>query len=100
MQLGSNSGRHSVDGCIVSGGAAGHAARLLHAEPELNALQPASVPTLGPLRAGFWWRGGRMSVCACKLLTTMREFRVVSGDPKKSVHPVVNCTCCMRPSGT
>jgi hypothetical protein len=30
-----------------------HAARLLHAESEFNALQPASMPILAPLRQDF-----------------------------------------------
>ena len=60
--LGDNPGRHPLDRCIVSVGAACHAARLLYAEPELTELQPASVPLLAPLRAGFWWRGAIVNI--------------------------------------
>src|SRR5258708_31145199 len=56
--MGSQCRRCPMDRCIVPPGAGGHASRLLIAQPELDPLQPASLPMLETLRAGFWRRGG------------------------------------------
>src|SRR6266849_1444351 len=62
-EMGSQCRRCPMDRCIVPAGAGSHASRLLPAQPELDPLQPPSLPILATLRAGFWRRGG-----------TVREF--------------------------
>src|SRR5882724_10677151 len=59
--LGSQCRRCPMDRCIVPAGAGGHASRLLHAQPQLDPLQPASLPVLATLRAGFWRHSGTLN---------------------------------------
>src|SRR6266704_3744132 len=53
-----------MDRCLVPAGAGGHASRLLHAQPELDPLQPASLPILATPRAGFWRCRGTVRACS------------------------------------
>src|SRR5215470_10972882 len=60
-EMGSQCRRCPMDRCLVLAGAGGHASRLLHAQPELDLLQPASLPVLATVRAGFWRSGGNLN---------------------------------------
>src|SRR5207249_2720037 len=91
----------------------GHASRLVHAQPQLDPLQPASLPMLATLRAGFWRRGGTLSCwlrvvnrCGftfiraperCSFPHWLIAVQLTSGwpsetlgDPNISAHPPVN----------
>src|SRR5260370_40653983 len=57
-----------MDRRIVPAGAGGYASRLLHAKPDLDPLQPASLPILATLRTGCWRHGGTLS-CGSEALT-------------------------------
>src|SRR5713226_3014463 len=87
-EMGSQCRRCSVDRCIVPAGAGGHASRLLPAQPELDPLQPASLPMLETLRAGFWRCGGTLS---CWLRGVNRGgFTFIRAPERFSFHPAVN----------
>src|SRR6266851_1293066 len=86
--MGSQCRRCPMDRCIVPPGAGGHASRLLIAQPELDPLQPASLPMLETLRAGFWRRGGTLS---CWLRGVNRGgFTFIRAPERFSFHPAVN----------
>src|SRR6266571_5674441 len=74
-EMGSQCRRCPMDRCIVPVGAGGHASRLLHAQPELDPLQPASLPMLETLRAGFWRSRGTVRAFS-KLLTAPTRFHL------------------------
>src|SRR5713101_3003908 len=87
-EMGSQCRRCSVDRCIVPAGAGGHASRLLPAQPELDPLQPASLPMLETLRAGFWRCGGTLS---CWLRGVNRGgFTFIRAPERYSLPPPVN----------
>src|SRR5882724_13173186 len=86
--LGSQCRRCPMDRCIVPAGAGGHASRLLHPQPELDPLQPASLPMLATLRAGFWRRGGTLS-CGLRGVNRLRIY-VHSGTRTVLFPPIVN----------
>src|SRR5712664_2211843 len=76
-----------MDRRIVPAGAGGHASRLLHAQPELAPLQPASLPILATLRAGFWRCRGTVRAFS-KLLTA--PTRIHLGARMMLFPPAVN----------
>src|SRR5215510_2402490 len=87
-EMGSQCRRCPMDRCLVLAGAGGHASRLLHAQPELDPLQPASLPMLATLRAGFWRSGGTLSywlrgVNCC-------GFAFIRAPERCSLPPIVN----------
>src|SRR6266852_3870452 len=86
--MGSQCRRCPMDRCIVPAGAGGHASRLLHAQPQLDPLQPASLLMLATLRAGFWRRGGTLS---CWLRVVNRcGFTFIRAPERYSFPPAVN----------
>src|SRR2546430_1280330 len=86
--MGSQCRRCPLDRCTVPAGAGGHASRLLHAQPQLDPLQPASLPMLATLRAGFWRHGGTLS---CWLRVVNRfGFTFIRAPERFSFSPAVN----------
>src|SRR6266403_5315649 len=80
--------RCPMDRCIVPAGTGGHASRLLHAQPELDSLQPASLPMLATLRAGFWRHGGTLS-CGLRVVNRC-GFTFIRAPERCSFPPAVN----------
>src|SRR5882724_3541628 len=86
--MGGQCSRCPMDRCIVPAGTGGHAMRLLHAQPELDLLQPASLPILATLRAGFWRCRGTVRAFS-KLLTAPDSYSF-GGPNDCSFPPAVN----------
>src|SRR4029077_3270677 len=84
--------RCPMDRCIVPAGAGGHASRLLHAQPELDSLQPASLPILATLRAGFWRCRGTVRAFS-KLLTAPDSYSFGGPNEALSPRPLIGCSC-------
>src|SRR6266478_4366011 len=90
--MGSQCRRCPMDRCIVPAGAGGHASRLLPAQPELDPLQPASLPILATLRAGFWRCRGTVRAFS-KLLTAPTRIHLGARMMLFPPRPLIGCSC-------